>query len=50
MACRSEEKANGVIEELAKETGKTAVFLKLDLSNLGSVERAAEDFLLFVFC
>ncbi|KAH6910230.1 hypothetical protein BKA70DRAFT_1272540 [Coprinopsis sp. MPI-PUGE-AT-0042] len=45
MACRSEEKAKAVIEELAKETGKTALFLKLELSDLGSVERAAEDFL-----
>lgn len=45
MACRSEEKAKAVIDELAKETGKTALFLKLELSDLGSVERAAEDFL-----
>jgi hypothetical protein len=45
MACRSEAKAKAAIEELSKETGKTALFLKLELSDLDSVEQAAEGFL-----
>ena len=45
MACRTEEKALKVIDELEKETGKTAHFLKLELADLGSVETAAESFL-----
>jgi NAD(P)-dependent dehydrogenase (short-subunit alcohol dehydrogenase family) len=49
MACRSEEKAKVAIEELTKETGKTALFLKLELSDLSSVERAAEAYLRSVF-
>ena len=45
MACRTEAKAKTVIDELATETGKTALFLKLELADLGSVEHAVEEFL-----
>ncbi|KAF9559167.1 NAD(P)-binding protein [Agrocybe pediades] len=46
IAARNEEKAERAIAELKKETGNAdAHFLKLDLSDLGSVKRAAEEFL-----
>ncbi|KAF8883529.1 NAD-P-binding protein [Infundibulicybe gibba] len=45
MASRSEEKAKQAISEVEKETGKSPVFLKLDLADLDSVKAAAEEFL-----
>jgi len=45
MASRSKEKADTAIKELVQQTGKEAVFLELDLSNLASVRKAAEDFM-----
>ena len=45
MACRTEAKARIAIDQLAEETGKTALFLQLELGDLGSVEHAAEEFL-----
>ncbi|TBU57725.1 NAD(P)-binding protein [Dichomitus squalens] len=45
LAARSEEKATVAIERLKKETGKEAHFLHLDLGNIASVRKAAEDFL-----
>ena len=48
MACRDEEKAKGVIQELHRETGKAALFLSLDLANLESVKTAAQEFKRFV--
>ncbi|KZV62189.1 NAD(P)-binding protein [Peniophora sp. CONT] len=45
LAARSESKATAAIEELEKETGKTAIFLKLDLSDLTAVRCAADEFL-----
>ena len=45
MACRSEKKGMKAIEELEKETGKRALLLRLDLSDLSSVEAAAKEFL-----
>lgn len=45
MACRTEAKAKIAIDQLADETGKTALFLQLELGDLGSVEHAAEEFL-----
>ncbi|KAF8601566.1 NAD(P)-binding protein [Ceratobasidium sp. AG-I] len=45
MAARNRSKANEAIEWIRKETdGKTPVFLELDLANLDSVRRAAEEF------
>ena len=45
MAARNSEKARAAIEDLKRETGKEAVFLILDLSDLESVKRSAEEFL-----
>ncbi|KAK0459323.1 uncharacterized protein EV420DRAFT_1223642, partial [Desarmillaria tabescens] len=45
LAARNPEKTRNVIEELTKATGKTAVFLNLDLGDLKSVKAAAEEFL-----
>ena len=45
MASRSEEKARESIEKLKKETGKEAIFLKLDLADLKAIKASAEEFL-----
>ncbi|KAJ6591511.1 hypothetical protein DFH09DRAFT_1137201 [Mycena vulgaris] len=45
MASRSQEKASTAIEELKKETGKDALFLKLDLGDLKTIKTSAIDFL-----
>ncbi|KAI0058522.1 NAD-P-binding protein [Artomyces pyxidatus] len=45
MASRSEDKATAAIAELKAETGKEAIFLKLDLADLRSVKASAEEFL-----
>ncbi|KAI0067969.1 NAD-P-binding protein [Artomyces pyxidatus] len=45
LAARSESKANEAIRELEEKTGKKAIFLRLDLADLPSVRKAAEDFL-----
>ncbi|PCH37266.1 NAD(P)-binding protein [Wolfiporia cocos MD-104 SS10] len=45
MASRSKDKAEAAIQELKEQTGKEAIFLELDLSNLTSVRKAAEEFL-----
>lgn len=47
LAARDKAKADKAIERLGREIstgGKKPVFLSLDLSDLGSVERAAEEF------
>ncbi|KAJ7508810.1 hypothetical protein B0H11DRAFT_1963743 [Mycena galericulata] len=44
IAGRSESKVLEAIKDLQAETGKTAEFLRLDLSDLRSVKEAAEDF------
>ncbi|KAI0322377.1 NAD-P-binding protein [Amylostereum chailletii] len=45
LAARSQAKAQAVIDELKAKTGKTDVyFLKLDLADLPSVRKAAEEF------
>ncbi|KAJ7505236.1 hypothetical protein B0H11DRAFT_1977646 [Mycena galericulata] len=44
IAARSEEKAKAAIKDLQSETGKEAEFLHLDLADLHSVKRAAEEF------
>ncbi|KAJ7182804.1 NAD-P-binding protein [Mycena crocata] len=45
MASQSRQRAEAAIEELYESTGKRAVFLQLDLSDLVSVKRAATEFL-----
>lgn len=42
MASRSKAKAEAAIAELKEATGKEAIFLEIDLSDLPSVRRAAE--------
>ncbi|KAF8659670.1 hypothetical protein AX16_001811, partial [Volvariella volvacea WC 439] len=44
LAARSQEKASQAIKDLLQETGKEAIFLKLDLSDLKSIKRSAEEF------
>jgi retinol dehydrogenase-12 len=45
IAARSRPKAEEAIKDLKTQTGKEALFLKLDLADLKSVKKAAEDFL-----
>ena len=45
LAARSPDKASKAIAELQTATGKQAIFLQLDLSDLHSVRKAAEEFL-----
>lgn len=45
LAARSPEKAAAAIASLKEETGKEAIFLKLDLGSLASVKAAAQEFL-----
>ncbi|KAK0209517.1 NAD(P)-binding protein [Armillaria fumosa] len=44
MAARDEVKARNTIRELLQDTGKEAIFLKLDLASLESVRQAAAEF------
>ncbi|KAJ7025335.1 hypothetical protein C8F04DRAFT_1269226 [Mycena alexandri] len=44
IAARSEERAKEAIKDLKSQTGKEAQFLLLDLADLHSVKRAAEEF------
>jgi retinol dehydrogenase 12 len=45
LAARSATKANAAIAELKQETGKEAIFLQLDLSDIPSVRKSAKEFL-----
>ncbi|KAG8955906.1 hypothetical protein FRC04_006353 [Tulasnella sp. 424] len=45
MAARSKEKAEATIAELKSVTGKEAIFLQLDLANLDSITKAANEFM-----
>jgi len=45
LAARSQEKAEATIADLKAKTGKEALFLELDLGNIASVRKAAEEFL-----
>ncbi|TBU22526.1 NAD(P)-binding protein [Dichomitus squalens] len=45
LAARSEEKAKAAISSLKKETGKEAIFLKLDLASLAAVKEAVDVYL-----
>ena len=49
LAARSAQKANEAISELKSETGKQAIFLQLDLSDLHAVHKSAQEFLSYVF-
>ena len=48
IAVRNEEKAKSAINELKEQTGKEAIFLKLDLADLKSVKSSAEEFIRYV--
>ena len=48
LAARSLSKAQDAITSLETETGQTAEFLQLDLSDLQAVRTAAEDFKRYV--
>ncbi len=48
MAARNEIKARNAIHDLLKDTGKEAIFLKLDLASLQSVREAAAELKRFV--
>jgi len=45
IAARSQEKTEAAIKDLKEQTGKEAIWLKLDLSDLNAVKAAAEEFL-----
>ncbi|KAG6854132.1 hypothetical protein C0991_010296 [Blastosporella zonata] len=45
IAARSKDKAEAAIEDLKKDTGKEAIFLKVDLADLQSIKAGAEEFL-----
>jgi len=45
LAARSAQKATEAIAELKNETGKQAIFLQLDLSDIPAVRRSAQEFL-----
>jgi NAD(P)-dependent dehydrogenase (short-subunit alcohol dehydrogenase family) len=45
LAARSPQKAEAAIKELSSATGKNAIFLELDLSDLKAVKAAADEFL-----
>ncbi|KAH9991371.1 NAD-binding protein [Russula vinacea] len=45
LAARNATKANTAITELKNETGKEAIFLQLDLSDIAAVRKSAEEFL-----
>ncbi|EPQ56834.1 NAD P-binding protein [Gloeophyllum trabeum ATCC 11539] len=44
LACRDQQKADDAIRRLKEETGRKALYLSLDLSDLESVKRAAMQF------
>jgi len=44
IAVRNEEKAKSAITELKEQTGKEAIFLKLDLADLKSIKASAQEF------
>jgi len=45
IAVRNEEKAKSAIAELKEQTGKEAIFLKLDLADLKSIKSSTEEFI-----
>lgn len=48
LVARSESKAQAALDELEKETGKKAIFHKLDLSDLDAIKESAREFLEYV--
>jgi len=49
LAARSESKAQAALDELEKETGKKAIFHRLDLGDLDATKKSAQEFLEYVF-
>lgn len=49
MASRSKDRAMTAIADLKEMTGREAIYLQLDLSNLASVRKSAEEFLRYSF-
>jgi len=49
LAARSESKAQAALDELEKETGKKAIFHKLDLGDLDATKKSSQEFLEYVF-
>ena len=45
LTARNKEKAMAAIDTLREETGKTAIFLEVDLASLTSVKKGAAEFL-----
>lgn len=45
IASRSKTKADVAIKELKESTGREALFLELDLANLESIHKSAQEFL-----
>lgn len=45
LAARSESKARGALDELEEQTGRKAIFLQLDLGDLDSTKKSAQEFL-----
>jgi len=48
MASRNAEKAKAAIEDLKAKTGREAEFLQLDLADLSSVRKAAEEYTRYI--
>ena len=48
LAARSKVKADAAIAELKEVTGKEAIFLQLDLADITSIRKSAEEFLSYV--
>lgn len=44
MASRDSSRAESAIQELKSDTGKSAIFLKIDLADLASIKSAANQF------
>jgi hypothetical protein len=45
QGARSRSRANEAIQSITKDTGKSPIFLELDLADLASVQKAAQTFL-----
>lgn len=48
MGSRSRSKAEAAISDLKENTGKDAFSLNLNLNNLASIKKAAEEFLWYI--
>jgi NAD(P)-dependent dehydrogenase (short-subunit alcohol dehydrogenase family) len=50
IAARNQEKTEAAIKDLKEQTGKEALWLKLDLADLAAVKAAAQEFLRYLAC